>query len=143
MKIYFTELFWHLDDDIEKVKSGDELITKKELDSALPIKSGDSITLLYLNQQPALTFPIKGSKLRSLLKSLHTGLHTPLEANYHTAKIVYPIIGHYLQSKARIKLAKKFELNTLTPLELAGDYRYFTGCLRREKNGIWTYSLEN
>jgi hypothetical protein len=143
MKVYFPGLYWHLATGLDQALSIDAPITKKQLDSALPIKKGDRVALLYVAGAPALSYPVKGSRLRNLLTSLEKGLRLPIDVNRSNTNVVYQVVGQYFDSKQRIKLIRKFEQGRLTALELTGDYLVFAGSLRRNKDGVWTYALES
>lgn len=122
------------DDDDAHLK-----VPKSILDIKKPIKTGDSVALIYRNSEPVLTEPVKGTTLKNLLMAIERGMKRIIPNTYDNTKTVYAIIGSFFHAKDRIMLTKKFESGKLTAADLVGDHVFFEGNFKR-KNKIWLYA---
>ena len=105
------------------------------------VMPGDKIVLIYDDNEIVFTEPIRGSTLKSILKSLERGLNRKLKNNnLHTIKNVYKLIGLFFKKDKRLELAKKFEMNDLCIKDLLGDHTFYEGHLRRN-GGVWIYGV--
>lgn len=116
-------------------------IPKDLLDSKLGIRKGERVALIWDDVLPCIVTPVYGNTLRSMFKSIESGMNRILLQDER--REVYVIISRFIHSKDRIRLVKKFEDNKLTPKDICGDYAFFEGNLKREKGGLWTFAIGN
>lgn len=120
----------------------DEQIPSSLLNYKLPVRSGDTISLVYNNNESILTERISGSTFKSVMTSLQRGLQKNIPTgDSDTREKVYQRIAMFIRPKDRLRLINLFEKGKLKPVDLLGNHIFFEGGLRRGKEGIWTYAL--
>lgn len=139
-----NNMSWNITTPISKAYTYEDDVKVKLPSSFLntPVKIGknDSVAILWYDNEPILTEPVKGSTLKHIFASIEKGMNRILENNSENRKIVYLIISNFLKSDMRISLIKKFESNKLKALDIAGDHVFFDGNLSKI-NKIWGFAL--
>lgn len=122
-------------EDDESIKVPNYILEKK-----MPIKNGDSVALMYFNNEVMFTEPVKGKNYESILKAIEKGMKKKISLEREDINKVYILISRFGGSENRIKLVKKYEQGNLTVADLLGGYEFYEGNLKR-KNKIWVYGL--
>ncbi len=112
----------------------------EELDQQLPnFEIGDTVTLLYYEQKPILTFPISVGTFNGLLEALSEGLNTPINLLDHAIEDIHKIINTFSDEEQKSKRLL-YENNELTAVDLLGDYIFMEPLLNKE-NTVWVYGV--
>ena len=142
--------------------TGSVPIPAKLLREPLPIQAGDVVVLLWSPMRPGVPSLVadlgaddaRGEHLRStttdiatfgqLLQRVHDRVSVAVPKRF--AANVYGTIGTFRSSEDRRRLVDKFELTTLTLLDLLSpsgggkiDSTCFAGQLARSPGGVWTF----
>lgn len=120
-------------------------LTKSEWNSPLPRfrKGKDEVALLYYDNQPLFTYPVKTGTIFGLFSAIDEGLREVIDPSIRSEREkVYSLIAKFLKNKDRLHLIKKFESGKLQLLDLLGDFTGVRPPFIRE-NGIWVYGLDS
>lgn len=141
-----NRIFWRTTEPIDAARLGWDkddrpIPVPKDVWTIKPgIKNGDRVALAFLDGEPVLTAPVRGTTLRAIFSSIHRGMNAALTKK--NALAVYALIGRH-QTSQHQRLAKRFEQGELTPRDLVQNgYDFYEGHLKRN-GGVWTYSVGN
>lgn len=114
-------------------------LTEETINKRYRIQEGDRIVLTYRKGLPFLTASLHGETFRDILWCIYSGLQSNIsEEDYEKALMS---IESFLRQEDRRDLKQKLEKGTLKYVELVGQYVFYEGDLRRQKDGIWTYGI--
>ena len=140
---------WNVSESLKKAyihENNDNITLKSILDVEMNVKPGDKVCVVYLQGQSkpsSIVSNIKGTKLIHILKSIESGMNKTIQITNKNNKIVYGIASTFYSSTDRLKIISLYENKKLKPKDLLGDYVHYSGNLIRNKNGIWTFNLDN